>query len=521
VTITTGLNLGPQGPAGSGGGGGALPGGGSVGQAVVNTAPGAGTWQNVNFNNLAGTLNLATQSSGTLASANVGSGYPWNLLGNANGAMSVVNGTNNSSFHHTSAATWLWDNTTAATVTVPQNSPIWNWCGTSWSGSASQADCISIQVQPGVGANPAVTISVGHAGSTGAVTWVFPGPIQSGTAGTAGGLVLPQGTAIPTPQAQSFYITSPTSIPTRYGFIVPSADATGLFYHVAGDPGVVSFPSVGSLIYVAGGGTAQAQTATLVPAAPSLTAGLQVCWKPLAANTGAAPTLAVNGLTATAITKFGAVALIANDIVTTTVACVIYDGTQFELQNPMAGAVYTATGAFGGTVTTSSTTPSTLCNGGTAGCLGAPNGTAPTDATVNKSVIFPDSGAVWWRMRNDGASNGTILDVAATGVNSIAFSTTPALDLTKGPTQQFNCSTAASAISPTVTGLRSGRHLTLVFIQNGTTACTLTLPATFHGQGTLGTTLSGINVQEFVVSNNGTDLYAIAAMVTNMTGGTP
>jgi hypothetical protein len=530
-------------PASSGG---SLPSGGSVGQTVVNTGPGAGTWQSYsyanlssfpaacganqvatqigatpgcitlpvlsvfgrtgavvaatndyNFNQLAGTVNLATQASGTLASANVGTGYAWNLLGNPNGAMSISNGTNNSSFHHTSAATWLWDNTTAATVTVPQNSPIWNWCGTSWSGSASQADCTSIQVQPGVGANPAVTVSVGHTGSTGAVTWVFPGPIQSGTAGTAGGLVLPQGTAIPTPQANSAYWTAPTSIPTRYGFSLPSAGATGLFHYTTGDPGAVSFSAialatadVSGILPVANGGTGIA----------SGTSGGVPCYT---AVTTIASSVA---LTANIIPKGGGAGVCPTN------SSVTDNGTNVTTAENIATS---------GTVTTGSTTPSTLCNGGTAGCFGAPNGTAPTDATANKSVIFPDSTAVWWRMRNDGASNGTILDVAATAVNNIAFSTTPALDLTKGPTQQFSCTTAASAISPTVTGLRAGRHLTLVFIQNGTTACTLTLPATFHGQGTLGTTLSGINVQEFVVSNNGTDLYAIATMVTNMTGGTP
>jgi hypothetical protein len=72
--------------------------------------------------------------------------------------------------------------------------------------------------------------------------------------------------------------------------------------------------------HVAGGGTAHAQTVTLVPAATALTAGLEVRWKPTAANTGAAPTLAVNGLTATAITKFGATALVANDLTATAIA---------------------------------------------------------------------------------------------------------------------------------------------------------------------------------------------------------
>lgn len=85
--------------------------------------------------------------------------------------------------------------------------------------------------------------------------------------------------------------------------------------------------------YAVGGGTAQAQTVTLVPSA-TLTNGIVVRWKPAAANTGAAPTLAVNGLTAKPITKLGATALVANDIVTTAIAEAFYDGTNWELQNP-------------------------------------------------------------------------------------------------------------------------------------------------------------------------------------------
>jgi hypothetical protein len=101
--------------------------------------------------------------------------------------------------------------------------------------------------------------------------------------------------------------------------------------------------------YVAGTGTAQAQVVTLSPAAPALVAGqTSFCFMPNAANTAAAPTIALNGLTATAVTKVpNNTALTANDLITTAPACVIYDGTQFELQNPQ-----TASG--GGGVTDSS-----------------------------------------------------------------------------------------------------------------------------------------------------------------------
>ena len=87
--------------------------------------------------------------------------------------------------------------------------------------------------------------------------------------------------------------------------------------------------------YAAGGGTAQAQTVTLSPAATALVAGLQVYWLPSNANTGAAPTLAPNGLTAKSITKFGnSTPLVANDLTTSAIAFAIYDGTEWQLQNP-------------------------------------------------------------------------------------------------------------------------------------------------------------------------------------------
>lgn len=91
----------------------------------------------------------------------------------------------------------------------------------------------------------------------------------------------------------------------------------------------VSVPS-----YIASGGSANTYTATFSPAVTAMTAGLQVKFLPTASNTGTAPTLAVNGLTATTITKFGHAALAANDLTTTAIATVIYDGTDWQLQNP-------------------------------------------------------------------------------------------------------------------------------------------------------------------------------------------
>ncbi len=98
--------------------------------------------------------------------------------------------------------------------------------------------------------------------------------------------------------------------------------------------------------YSVGGGTAQAQTVAPTTADTNalLVNGYSICWLPNAANTGAAPTLAGSGtstFSAKPITKYGTIPLIANDIVTSAIACAVYDGTEFQLQMPKAGAIYT------------------------------------------------------------------------------------------------------------------------------------------------------------------------------------
>jgi len=107
------------------------------------------------------------------------------------------------------------------------------------------------------------------------------------------------------------------------------------------------------------------------------------------------------------------------------------------------------------------------------------------------------------------------------GVNSVAFSTTPTFNLLLGKTQQFSCTTSGSAIAPALSNLIAGLRFAVVFVQNSTTACTLTWPSNVHGGFNVGSTLSGVNVQDFVVSNNATDVYAEDSGVVNMTGGTP
>jgi hypothetical protein len=68
------------------------------------------------------------------------------------------------------------------------------------------------------------------------------------------------------------------------------------------------------LNWVAGGGTADAITATYSPAVPSLTDGLLCAVRATASNATTTPTFAPNGLTAHTVTKFGGSALLVGDI---------------------------------------------------------------------------------------------------------------------------------------------------------------------------------------------------------------
>ncbi len=73
-----------------------------------------------------------------------------------------------------------------------------------------------------------------------------------------------------------------------------------------------------------------AYAVTVQSALGALYAGMRVTFQAGTANTGAA-TLAVNGLTAKAITKYGTTALATGDILANQVIEVVYDGTQFQM----------------------------------------------------------------------------------------------------------------------------------------------------------------------------------------------
>ncbi len=86
----------------------------------------------------------------------------------------------------------------------------------------------------------------------------------------------------------------------------------------------------GRWIYAVAGGTANALTASLVPAPSDLTTGLVLRLKISNTNTGAA-TLSLNGLGAKPIVRSGGLALKVNDLPAGAIAELTYDGGRFQL----------------------------------------------------------------------------------------------------------------------------------------------------------------------------------------------
>ena len=214
-----------------------------------------------------------------------------------------------------------------------------------------------------------------------------------------------------------------------------------------------SISSIGSC-YIAGGGTANAQTATYSPAIGSLVAGLQLCWLPSNANTTTTPTFSPNSLTAKTIIKAGGSALVASDLTTTAVACVIYDGTSWELQNPQTGLAGTGTVTSiatnaplgGGPITTTGTLTCTTCTVTIANGTSALGTSAISSGACASTVTTAASGVA--------TTDDIIADFNASPLSTTGYSASASgmLTIIKWPTSgDVNfavCNNTGSSITP-------------------------------------------------------------------------
>ncbi len=134
----------------------------------------------------------------------------WNSLTAPTTNLSISMGSYTSAFNATTAVNnyFTWANTTAATSSAAQSSPLLGLCGQGWEGStpANTSDCWQMQNSIGNGSNPAVTLALTNTGSSSgsvqvqvpnlnATSSVSTGTPPSCTVGSAGALCLGEGTA--------------------------------------------------------------------------------------------------------------------------------------------------------------------------------------------------------------------------------------------------------------------------------------------------------------------------------------
>lgn len=150
--------------------------------------------------------------------------------------------------------------------------------------------------------------------------------------------------------------------------------------------------------------TATGSVNALAAAQPgaTLTAGQLVMFTPNNANTTTTPTLALNGLTAKTITKYGQSALAAGDLTTSAIAVVVYDGTDWELQNPQTSNSTTTFGGIGSGTNSSATM--TIGTGGTITFSGS--------GVVNASTLNSQASSAFL-VKSSGGSSQTITNTGS------------------------------------------------------------------------------------------------------------
>ena len=218
----------------------------------------------------------------------------------------------------------------------------------------------------------------------------------------------------------------------------------------------------GSAAYITAAGSVNVMTGCPTASIAALSPGLSVKVLPNLANTTTTPTFNLCSLGAKTITKLGAAALVASDYTTTAIAVLIYDGTEWQLQNPQ-------TSGGGGTSTPITCTVNTA----QAKCLGV-------------SPYVADGSGFWQT-----AINLAMNDLASNGLNG---GTIYGCGLYPGGATPIDTG-GGNAIyeAPTIPSVAGATTTTITF--NGCTAIT---PAGGNANGmTLSTTNNTLGVNLF------------------------
>lgn len=117
----------------------------------------------------------------------------WSSIGSATSSLTLNNGGNATTFNQTSAVTWLWANTTAATSGASQSSPILSLAGTYWTGSASATDSWTLQNVIAGGTNGFSNLTLAHSGSPNPAITIPTGAFINCSAGGGPYILTPLG----------------------------------------------------------------------------------------------------------------------------------------------------------------------------------------------------------------------------------------------------------------------------------------------------------------------------------------
>lgn len=98
---------------------------------------------------------------------NPSSPITWDQLQSAAAALTLNNKDFPTTFQHTSAQPWKWQNTFPATSGLAQSSPILTLIGNYWTGAVSALDTYTIQNIIQNGTNPTTALTIQHTGSSG------------------------------------------------------------------------------------------------------------------------------------------------------------------------------------------------------------------------------------------------------------------------------------------------------------------------------------------------------------------
>ncbi len=155
-----------------------------------------------------------------------------------------------------------------------------------------------------------------------------------------------------------------------------------------------------SYIYAADGGSANAYAVTLSPAAASYVTGMKISTKIANANTGAS-TINVNSLGTKSIKRMNGSALLANDLLAGQVVFLVYDGTNFQLENPAIKGLFNvvpfpSSGTYTPSAQCTSAILKVIGGGGGGGGSGSSNsgGAGGNGGTTSiGSIIFSSGGA--------------------------------------------------------------------------------------------------------------------------------